>query len=252
LANSLPKLEIQGSAPFKQSGIYEVQIAITEKKPTDSSITSKNFETIWKDDFHLQVKNGQFSEILGSDKNPLPDSILKLDTIWVVVTDQFSSLHSVFDVKISAKLSAPKKAEKLKTTISRPETISYVQKRPSSEIGKRLGQGTPGLQGGIGPLGPQGQPGEKGPKGDKGITGDQGDKGDKGEKGPTGSGGDKGNSGQIGQPGDKGILGPSGKPGDKGPPGPHGLDLRVILVHMVNLVTKAFKVNLEKRAQKAH
>jgi len=99
MADSKPKLEIQGPAPFKQSGRYEVQIAITEQKPSEESIISKQFASTWKDNFHLRVKDGQFSETLGSDKNPLPESILQLDIIWVVVTDQFSSLHSVFDVK---------------------------------------------------------------------------------------------------------------------------------------------------------
>ncbi len=126
MANSGDKLNIQGPAPFKQSGIYEVQIAITDQKPSESSIKSKQFQTLWKDNFHLHVQDGQFSEILGSSKNPIPDSILKLDSIWIVVTDLFSSFYSVFDVKISAKTSF-KKDEKAKTKTT-PEIISSTKK----------------------------------------------------------------------------------------------------------------------------
>ena len=62
-----PKIEIQGTSPFKQpSGVFEVQIAISDKKPSEQSLTSKNFSTIWKGNFHLQVEHQKFKQILGS------------------------------------------------------------------------------------------------------------------------------------------------------------------------------------------
>lgn len=96
--SSQPRIEIQGQAPFKQSGVYEVQIAITESKPSDDVIRTKQFSSLWKGNFHLRVKEGMFSETLGSPSNPLPSSIANLDKVWIVVTDLFSSLHSVFGV----------------------------------------------------------------------------------------------------------------------------------------------------------
>jgi len=108
MPNPKPKLEVQGSAPFNQTGTYEVQIAICEQKPAEATINSKSFQSIWKDDFHLRVKAGQFTETLGSDKNPIPDLVFDLEKIWIVVIDRFSTLHSVFDVQISTKPS-PKK-----------------------------------------------------------------------------------------------------------------------------------------------
>ena len=66
-----PKIEVQGTSPFKQpSGVFEVQIAISDKKPSEQSLISKNFPTLWKDNFHLKVENNKFKEILGSSENP--------------------------------------------------------------------------------------------------------------------------------------------------------------------------------------
>ena len=54
--SSNPKIEISGTSPFTQpSGVFEVQIAITDKKPSDESINKKNFPTLWADDFHLRI-----------------------------------------------------------------------------------------------------------------------------------------------------------------------------------------------------
>ncbi|MBS3922987.1 MAG: collagen-like protein, partial [Nitrosarchaeum sp.] len=92
------RLEVHGQAPFKQSGIYEVQIFITDSKPSVDKIRTKQFSSLWKGNFHLRVKDGMFAETLGSDTNPIPSSVSDLDTIWIVVVDLFSSLHSVFDV----------------------------------------------------------------------------------------------------------------------------------------------------------
>jgi len=99
--SSQPRLEIQGQAPFKQSGVYEAQIAVTDSKPSDDNIRSKQFSTLWRGNFHLRVKDGLFSETLGSPANPLPSSITNLDKVWIVVTDLFSSLHTVFDVPLA-------------------------------------------------------------------------------------------------------------------------------------------------------
>ena len=99
--SSQPRLEIQGQAPFKQSGVYEAQIAVTDSKPSDDDIRSKQFSTLWRGNFHLRVKDGLFSETLGSPANPLPSSIANLDRVWIVVTDLFSSLHTVFDVPLA-------------------------------------------------------------------------------------------------------------------------------------------------------
>jgi len=111
-----PKIEIQGTSPFKiPSGVFEVQISISDKKPSEQSIKAKDFPTLWKDNFHLKVEHGKFKEILGSEKNPLPQSVLDSVAVYVIVIDQFSSLHSVFDVKISTtKSTKPTKPEKTK------------------------------------------------------------------------------------------------------------------------------------------
>ena len=66
--SSQSRLEIQGQAPFKQPGIYEAQIAITDEKPSDNAIKTKQFPTLWKGNFHLRVKDGIFSETIGSSK----------------------------------------------------------------------------------------------------------------------------------------------------------------------------------------
>ncbi len=98
--SSQPRIEIQGQAPFKQSGVYEAQISITNTKPSDDEIKTKQFSPLWQDHFHLKVKDGIFSEIIGDSKNPLPSSINDVDTIWVIVNDLFSSLYSVFDITL--------------------------------------------------------------------------------------------------------------------------------------------------------
>ena len=46
---------VTGNAPFDQDGIFEVEISITEAKPTDSEITADSFSSIWKEKFHLKV-----------------------------------------------------------------------------------------------------------------------------------------------------------------------------------------------------
>jgi len=119
------KIEIQGISPFKQaSGVFEVQISISKEKPSEQSINAKNFETVWKDTVHLRVTGGKFSTVLGSGAKTLPDEVFKLDSIWIVVSDQFSNIHTVFDVKISEITSGEKKetsktlSEKTKRSLS--------------------------------------------------------------------------------------------------------------------------------------
>ena len=106
--SSQPRLEIQGPAPFKQSGVYEAQIVVTDSKPSDDDIHTKQFSSLWSGNFHLRVKDGIFSETLGSPANPLPSSIANLDKVWIVVTDLFSSLHTVFDVPLARNTSRSK------------------------------------------------------------------------------------------------------------------------------------------------
>ena len=93
--SSQPRIEIQGQAPFKQSGVYEAQISLIDVKPSDDEIRRKTFSPLWKGNFHLKVKDGIFSEVVGDSKNPLPESINDVDVIWVVVNDLFSSLYSL-------------------------------------------------------------------------------------------------------------------------------------------------------------
>ena len=124
------RLEIKGRAPFNQSGVYEAQIAITDSKPSEDAVKTKQFASLWRGTFHLRVKDGIFSETIGSPDNPLPSSITELDTIWIVVTDLFSSLHSVFDVPLtkSAKPSSSK-SETMSKTETKTETETPKPKR---------------------------------------------------------------------------------------------------------------------------
>ena len=70
---TLPKgIEISGKSPFgTSSGVYEVRISISQDKPSDDGITSNSFNSLWKDNFHLRVSEGQFSQVLGSGSNPI-------------------------------------------------------------------------------------------------------------------------------------------------------------------------------------
>ena len=109
--SSQPRIEIQGQAPFKQSGVYEAQISVLDTRPSDEQLRSKKFTPLWQGNFHLKVKDGVFSEIIGDSKNPLPTSVDNLNSIWVVVSDLFSSVYSIFDVtlkKTSNTIETPK------------------------------------------------------------------------------------------------------------------------------------------------
>ena len=68
--SSQPRIEIQGQSPFKQSGVYEAQISLIDVKPSDDQIRGKTFSPLWQGNFHLRVKDGIFSEVVGDSKNP--------------------------------------------------------------------------------------------------------------------------------------------------------------------------------------
>jgi len=127
VSSSNPKLEVQGTAPFNQSGVFEVSISISEKKPSEDSINSKSFPTLWNDNYHLRVKDGQFTETLGDNQNPIPEKIFNLDSVWIVVSDQFSSLHSSFEVNLSGKKPAAETRAKKTTEKPTPKTTSSKQ-----------------------------------------------------------------------------------------------------------------------------
>jgi len=166
---SYSKLPVEGPAPFKESGVYEVQISVIDDKPDEGQIKNKTFTPLWKGNFHLRVKNGSFSEILGSPDNPIPDSVYSNEKIWIVVNDLLSSLYSVFDVSVEI----PFKQQKPSPVQPKPPTAyepSQVQvKQSSPEISDVRGPtGPPGLPGLQGPTGPSGPPGNQGPPGPQG------------------------------------------------------------------------------------
>ena len=155
---------VTGESPYPQkSGVFEVEISITDVKPSSSQIESKSFSSIWKDIFHLNVKNGLFEEILGSEENPLPKSITTLTNLWIVVTDQFAPMGSLFEFEVP---------ESMKTESTPSQSSSSKPLTSKSKVGKRVG--------------PSGDKGETGPQGPQGDQGDKGDKGQTGDKGPPG------------------------------------------------------------------
>ena len=99
----MPKgIEISGKSPFgTSSGVYEVRISISQDKPSDDGITNNSFNSLWKDNFHLRVSEGHFSEILGTDSNPIPADVFGLGSIWIIIQDQFSPVHTSFELHIS-------------------------------------------------------------------------------------------------------------------------------------------------------
>ena len=100
---TLPKgIEISGKSPFgTSSGVYEVIISISENKPSDASIANNSFNSLWKDNFHLRVSGDHFSQVLGSGSNPIPDNVFDLGSVWIVIQDQFSPVHTSFQFNIS-------------------------------------------------------------------------------------------------------------------------------------------------------
>ena len=51
---SYSKLPVEGPAPFKESGVYEVQISIVGDKPEEGQIKNKTFTPLWKGTFHAR------------------------------------------------------------------------------------------------------------------------------------------------------------------------------------------------------
>ena len=159
-------INITGKSPFGgSSGVYEAKIAITADKPTEESIDGQTFNSLWRGDFHLKVSKGNFSETLGSNSNPIPDAVFRLDSIWITVRDLFSSTHTTFEFNISQETKQVKTPPKTHETQQTPKPRQIVKEDVQKPRGSR------GLQGQMG---------------DKGITGPIGLPGDKGEKGPTG------------------------------------------------------------------
>ena len=164
-----PKIEVQGASPFSQaSGVFEVEIAISDSRPSDESLVEKNFSSLWKEDFHLRVTDRQFSTILGSDANPLPDAIFDLDVVWIIVSDKFSSLYTVFDLDVSEMKKEGKKPQAAEKR-SVPKDFDILQYGTRGPSGPRGQQGEPGEQGLPGPPGPRGPPGPPGEAGQAGI-----------------------------------------------------------------------------------
>jgi integrin beta 3/collagen type V/XI/XXIV/XXVII alpha len=220
IMSSHSRLEIHGRAPFKQPGVYEAQITITDTKPSDDTIRTKQFSSLWRGDVHLRVKDGMFSETIGSPENPLPSSIEQLDTIWIVVTDLFSSSYSVFDVQLSKLTHMPQ--PEIKNETKTETTLQSKSKRSTKPISNVGLQGLAGVEGYKGLTGPTGSPGLKGSTGQLGVQGSTGDKGPPGHLGPQGERGPTGQIGLIGEQGPIGGEGPVGQPGPRGPPGPPG------------------------------
>ena len=170
---------IKGKSPYKQkNGIFEVEFAIAEAKPSDDQIAQKSFLPIWREKAHLSIKNGEFEAILGSKSNPLPEKISSFASVWIIVVDQFSSVGSSFEFQV------PETMRKVPETPKPDSTSSKTKTTPrSSSPGSKCPPGKPGPDGDKGDKGDKGPPGDKGPSGDKGVTGDKGDKGDKGPPG---------------------------------------------------------------------
>jgi len=237
-------INIIGKSPFgASSGVYEAQIAITADKPSNESIDAQTFDSLWKDDFHLKVSKGNFSETLGSNSNPIPDTVFRLDSIWITVRDLFSSAHTTFEFNTSQEtkqVKDPPKSDKIQQTPKPRQIVKEDVQKPRGNRGLQGDRGDKGITGPMGlpgdrgekgptgPTGPPGSPGDKGiqgPPGEKGITGPPGSRGDKGPQGtlgPQGERGLSGKSGESGPMGPQGIQGPQGERGLSGPPGPNG------------------------------
>ena len=167
---------VKGQSPYKQkNGVFEVEFAITEAKPTDEQIAQKSFLPIWREKSHLNIKNGEFEATLGSQSNPLPEKISTFTHVWIILVDQFASVGSSFEFQV-------------------PKTMRQVSQKPTSESAQSKVKQT--LRGSsAGSKGPPGKPGPDGDKGDKGDKGPAGDKGPSGQNGVTGDKGDKGDKG---------------------------------------------------------
>jgi len=209
---------VKGQSPYKQkNGVFEVEFAITEAKPTGEQIAQKSFLPIWREKSHLNIKNGEFEATLGSQSNPLPEKISTFTTVWIILVDQFSSVGSSFEFQVPETMRQVHEKPKSDSTPSKTKQIPR-----ASSAGVKGPAGQPGPDGDKGDKGDKGPAGDKGPSGQKGVTGDKGDKGDKGPPGLKGGTGDKGEKGLTGDKGDKGEQGSRGLLGDKGSTGAQG------------------------------
>ena len=150
----MPKgIEISGTSPFgTTSGIYEVTISISQSKPSEDSITNNSINSLWKDSFHLKVSEGHFSEILGTDSNPIPANVFDLGSVWITIQDQFSPVHTSFELHISQDnklLSVPEGKPKhvVTTGVKKVRDMRPSPARPG-EKGVRGERGYPGVRGG--------------------------------------------------------------------------------------------------------
>ena len=47
---------VKGQSPYKQkNGVFEVEFAITEARPTEEQISQKSFLPIWREKTHLNI-----------------------------------------------------------------------------------------------------------------------------------------------------------------------------------------------------
>ena len=116
---------IRGQSPYKQkNGVFEVEFAITEAKPTDEQIALKSFLPIWREKAHLNIKNGEFEATIGSKSNPLPDKISTFTSVWIIVVDQFSSVGSSFEFQVPETMRQVTQKSKSEPTISKTKQIS--------------------------------------------------------------------------------------------------------------------------------
>lgn len=97
VSGSQPRIRVQGAAPFKQPGVYEVVVHLASQRPTGQEIASKSMPSLWSGRYHMRVRDGSFDEVLGSDDNPIPDSVLSMPSVWVVVVDLFSNPNRYID-----------------------------------------------------------------------------------------------------------------------------------------------------------
>ena len=136
---------IKGKSPYKQkNGIFEVEFAITEAKPSDDQIAQKSFLPIWREKAHLSIKNGEFEATLGSQSNPLPEKISSFTSVWIIVVDQFSTVGSSFEFQVPETMRKITEKPKPDSSVSKTKTISR-----SSGAGSKGPPGKPGLPHGV-------------------------------------------------------------------------------------------------------
>ena len=76
--SSQSRVEIYGQAPFKQSGVYEAQIAITDSKPSDDSIKTKQLIRNKIINFNFLLSAGDDYELLFTAQSRNSSTISRL------------------------------------------------------------------------------------------------------------------------------------------------------------------------------